>query len=70
MGVSQSAPELLAAAARIADERQTVGARLASVVDEGDGTHQRTHDQLGVVVEEVDLNTPRDITDHSQCNCS
>jgi len=54
VSVSQSGPQS-SAAAELAQQRQTIGTRLATVVDVRRGFHQRAHYHLGVVLKEVDL---------------
>ena len=53
-GVGQSRGELLAAA-ELLDQVEAERPVVAGLVNVGDGSHQRTEDNLGVVLEEVDL---------------
>lgn len=49
LGVVETAGQLLAAA-KLLQQRQLVGAELPLLVDVGDGAHERTQDELGVVL--------------------
>lgn len=49
LGVVQAAGQLLGAA-KLLQQRQLVGTELPLLVDVGDGAHERTQDNLGVVL--------------------
>lgn len=54
LGVAESAKELLAAAVPV-DEWKAIGTEGLVFADVGDGRHQRADNDLGVVLEKVDL---------------
>lgn len=58
LGVVETAGQLLAAA-KLLQQRQLVGAEFPLLVDVGDGAHERTQDELGVVLKEDKNNNKR-----------